>query len=139
MIKLKAQNLKRKTEFKILKLFSFTLLFYLLTFTFLASPVYADVKIGEKFGFGDIPSLGEATSRIVTPIFSIAAAAVIIFFLFGAFKWLKSGGNKEEIAGARQIITHTIAGFILLIFAFLILQFLLSSLFGIKDFQLFKT
>lgn len=139
MIKLKAKNLKCKTAVKNVKVLSFTLWLYVLTFTLYAPPVYADVKIGEKFGFGGLASLGEVTSRIVTPIFSIAAAAVIIFFLWGAFKWLKSGGNKEEIAGARQIITHTIAGFILLIFAFLILQFLLSSLFGIKDFQLFKT
>lgn len=90
------------------------------------------VNIGEKFGFGNISSFGEVTSQLVTPIFSIAAAAVIILFLWGAFKWLKSGGNKEEIAAARQIITHTIIGFVLLIFAFLILQFLMSSLFGVN-------
>lgn len=111
---------------------------YVLTFALYASPVYAEVNIGKEFGFGDITSLGETTSRIVTPIFSIAAAAVIIFFLWGAFKWLKSGGNKEEIAGARQVITHTIVGFILLIFAFLILQFLLSSLFGITGLQIIQ-
>ncbi len=96
------------------------------------------VNIGEKFGFGDIASLGEATSKIVTPIFSVAAAAVVIFFLFGAFKYLISGGNKEKIAGARDIIIHSIVGFIILMFAFLILQFLLSSLFGMTGFQIFK-
>lgn len=82
------------------------------------------VNIGEKFGFGNITSFGDAVSKLVTPIFSIAAAAVIIFFLWGAFKWLKSGGNKEEIAAARQIIIHTIIGFIILMFAFFIMQFI---------------
>ena len=95
------------------------------------------VNIGEKFGFGDIISLGQATSRLVMPVLSIATAAVVIYFLLGAFKFLTSGGNKEETSSARQMITHAIIGFVILMFAFLILQFLLSSLFGITGFRLF--
>lgn len=71
-------------------------------------------------------------------MFSIATALVTIYFLWGAFKYLVSAGNKEETAGARDMITHAIIGFIILIFAFLILQFLLSSLFGISDYQIIK-
>lgn len=103
------------------------------------SPVYAKVEIGKIFGFGDIKSLGDATSRLVVPGFSLAAVAVVIYFLMGAFKFLTSGGNKEEVAAARAMITHAIIGFIILMFAFLILQFLLSALFGITGFQLFKS
>ncbi|MBI2019653.1 hypothetical protein HYS95_03235 [Candidatus Daviesbacteria bacterium] len=93
--------------------------------------------IGSCFGFGGITSLGEAVSRLVVPGFSIAAVAVVIYFLLGAFKFLTSGGNKETIAEGRNMITHAIIGFIILMFAFLILQFLLSSLFGITGFRLF--
>ncbi len=99
----------------------------------------AQVDIGEKFGFGGVTSLGKITGDLVPSIFSIAAALVIIYFLWGAFNYLKSGGNKEEVAAAQQMITHAIIGFIILIFAFLILQFLLSALFGITTFQLFQT
>lgn len=98
------------------------------------------VKIGDWFGFGDIKSLGEGTQRLVAPIFSVAAVLVIIYFLFGAFKYLKAGGNKEEMEGARGMIQHAIAGFIILMFAFLILQFLLSSLFKVDStFQIIGT
>ncbi len=55
----------------------------------------------------------------------------------GAFKYLRSGGEKEEVQGARQMITHSIIGFIILIFAFFILQFLLSTLFGVTGFRIF--
>lgn len=105
-----------------------------------ARPPGADtgIDIGEKFGFGDLGSLGQATNQLITPAFSIAAVLVIIYFLLGAFKYLKSGGDKEEVAGARQMITHAIVGFLILMFAFLILQFLLSSLFGITGFLLFQ-
>ena len=120
--------------------FSLTTCYLLLT-----TPTYAadcvtpeGVKIGNCFGFGNITSLGQATSSLVMPIFSLAAVAVIIYFLFGALKYLKAGGNKEEVAGARQTMIHSIVGFIILMFAFLILQFLLSSLFKVTDYQLIK-
>ncbi|MBI2020448.1 hypothetical protein HYS94_03415 [Candidatus Daviesbacteria bacterium] len=67
----------------------------------------------------------------------MAAVLVVLYFLFGAFKYLRAGGNKEEVEGARQMIEHAIFGFILLMFAFLILQFLLSFLFGVTNFRLF--
>ena len=98
----------------------------------------AQVDIGTKFGFGGITSFGQITSDLVTPMFSIAAALVIIYFLWGAFKFLISGANKEEVTEARQMITHAIIGFIILIFAFFVLQFLLYSLFKITDYQIIK-
>lgn len=124
-------------------------LFFILYSLFTVAPAYAanpcpapsgggtGFQIGPCFGFGGITSLGDAVSRLVTPAFSVAAAAVIIYFLMGALKFLMSGGNKEEVAAGRNMITHAIIGFIILIFAFLILQFLLSSLFGITGFRLF--
>lgn len=82
------------------------------------------------FGFGNLNSLGEATSNLVNPMFAIAAFVVIFYFLLGAFKYLKAGGNKEEVEGGRQMITHAIVGFIILIFTFFMLQFVLTGLFG---------
>lgn len=96
-------------------------------------------QIGGCFGFGEITSLGQAVNRLVPTIFSIAAVAMVIYFLLGAFKILGSGGNKEDVAAGRQMITHAIIGFIILIFAFLIIQFFLSSLFGITEFRLFQS
>ena len=97
------------------------------------------VDIGSKFGFGNIKTLGEVTSRLVTPAFSIAAVVVILYFLFGAFRYLRAGGNKEEMAGARQMITHAIIGFIILMFTFLVLQFLLFRLFDTTELKIIET
>lgn len=112
--------------------------FYILHSTFYITPVHAAVNIGEFFGYGGncpsnepnaICSLGQGTSKLVMPFFSLAAVIVVIYFLVGAYKYLTSGGNKEEVEGARNMITHAIIGFILLMFAFLVLQFLMTSLF----------
>lgn len=86
--------------------------------------IAAKVDIGKEFGFGYLQSLGEGLSRLIDPMFSVAAFLVILYFLLGAFKYLRAGGNKEEVEGARQMITHAIAGFIILMFAFFILQFI---------------
>lgn len=98
---------------------------------------YAQVDIGKNFGFGDIKSLGEATSRLMPAFFSIASFLVIIYFLAGAFKYLRAGGNKEEVEGGRQMIVHAIIGFMLLMLSFLVLQFMLSSLFEATGLQIF--
>ena len=97
----------------------------------------AQVDLGQKFGFGNIKSLGEGTSKIVTPAFSVAAAIVVILFLIGAFKYIISGGNKEQLAAARDMIAQSLIGFIILMFIFFILPFLLFSLFGITTFRIF--
>jgi len=128
------------------KFIVYSLSFIVLTLYYVpyTSPTYAacvepgGVKIGDCFGFGGIPSLGKVTGDLMTPMFSIATALVTIYFLWGAFKFLISGANKEEVAEARQMITHAIIGFIILMFAFFILQFLLNRLFDITDYQIIK-
>ena len=93
---------------------------------------YAAVDIKKEYAFGDIESLGQGTSRLVLPTFSIATTAVVIYFLIGAFKYLISAGNKDQTASARAMITHAIIGFVLLMLAFFVIPFVLSNLFGIQ-------
>lgn len=98
------------------------------------------VPIGDCFGFSgaEFSSLGSITTKLVPLIFSLASAIVIIYFLWGAFNYLKSGGSKEELQKAREMIIHSIFGFLILMFAFFMLQFLLKQLFGIQgDFYIF--
>lgn len=113
-----------------------------LTFVFLYPvplslyPASASFDIGTEFGFGDIKSLGQATSRLVTPVFSIAAGLVVLYFVFGVFDYISSGGSKEGVEKAQKKITQSIVGFIILMFAFLTLQFLLYSLLRIENLKI---
>ena len=97
----------------------------------------ASVNISQQYAFGDLGSLGEGISRLTTPAFSIAAALVVFYFIFGAFKYLASGGNKEELAKAQQMITHAIIGFVLFMLLFLIVELLFGRLLG-ANIQLIK-
>lgn len=101
---------------------------------------YAAVDIGEQFGLATekTQNLGSGLGLLVKPAFSIAGLALVIYFLIGAFKWVSSGGDKEAVSGARKMITHAIVGFVLLMLAFMIFQFILSNLFGITNLRLIQ-
>ncbi|QQG43765.1 MAG: hypothetical protein HYW45_01950 [Candidatus Daviesbacteria bacterium] len=98
----------------------------------------AEVKLKDEFAFGEISSLGQGVDRLVAPTFSIAAGLVVFYFIFGAFKFLTAGSDKEALNSGRGMMTHAMIGFIILMMAFLILQFVLSALFDIPNFQIIK-
>ncbi len=95
------------------------------------------VDISKEYAFGDLKTLGQGLDRLVIPAFSVAAMAVVFYFIIGAFKYISSGGEKEELAKARGMITHSIIGFILLMALFLVVEFLFGKLFG-TDIQFIK-
>lgn len=90
------------------------------------------VPIGSAFGFGNLQSLGQTTSQLVNPAFEIAAALVTLYLIFGAFKYLTSGGEKEAVDDARKMMTYAFVGFLILMFAFLALKYLLYALFNVQ-------
>lgn len=90
----------------------------------------AQVNIGDQYAFGKVKSLGEGVGLLVNPAFSIATTLVVIYFLVGAFKLMTASGEKEAVGSAQKMITHAIIGFVLLMFSFLIFQFLVGNLFG---------
>lgn len=97
----------------------------------------AQVDISKEFGFGNIGSLGEGTNRLIGPIFSLATFLVILYFLLGGLKYIRAGGSKEEVEAAKQMIIHAIIGFMLLMFAFFVLQFL-PQFFNLAGLDIFK-
>ncbi|MCL5784438.1 MAG: hypothetical protein M1142_03735 [Patescibacteria group bacterium] len=96
-----------------------------------ATGLNQQVSLKDQFAFGKFNSLGEILSGLIGPAFSIAAVAVVFYFLIGAFKYLTSGGDKNAVASARDMITHSIIGFLLLMMLFLIMQFI-PQIFGFK-------
>ena len=113
---------------KVIIVFLLSTIYYLLSTT----PIFAAVDISKEYAFGDLKNLGQGLYRLVLPAFGIAAAGVIFYFIFGAFKYISSGGDKEEVAKARGMITHGLIGFILLMSLFLVINFLFARLFGTR-------
>lgn len=84
------------------------------------------LDLGQEYGYGQIQNIGQATSSLVGPAFMIATVAVVIYFLIGATRFIFSGGDDTKIKAAREMITHAIIGFVLLMLTFLFTQFIFA-------------
>lgn len=96
----------------------------------LIQPVYA-ADLTSQYAFGGIRTLSQGVGLLMGPAFTIATIAVFFYFVIGAFRWLMSGGDKNAIQGAQNMITHAIIGFVILMMIFVIVQFVFQ-VFGIK-------
>jgi len=63
-------------------------------------------------------------SNIVTVILYFAAVVLFVMFLIGGFNYLTSGGNPKKAEAAKNTLTYSIGGMIVLVLAFLILRFI---------------
>lgn len=102
-------------------------------------PAYAQLQPTKDIGGEFDLSYGDAAQLIktLTPImFSIITIMIAFYFIIGAIELITSQGDKAHIVSARAKIYHSIIGFILLIFVFLIMQYLPKAL-GLTGFTLF--
>lgn len=91
----------------------------------------ATVPLSNEYAFGNLTSLGGGLSFLVPTVFLLATAAVTIYLLYAGFKFLTSGGDKESLASARAMITHSVIAFLMLILLFLVLKYI-PEFFGIQ-------
>jgi amino acid transporter len=67
---------------------------------------------------------------LIRVIFIIATLAVLIYLIYGGFKWVTSGGDKTKTEEARNTITAAIIGLALIALSFVIVT-LLEAFLGI--------
>jgi hypothetical protein len=103
-------------------------------FTLLAQ-ARTGVDLSGEYKFGGVNSLAEGLGYLIGPMFEIAGIAVVIYFLYGAIKFLFSGGDKEGIKSGKDMIVHGIIGLFLLVMMFLVLQYI-PSYFGLTGFKI---
>lgn len=65
--------------------------------------------------------------------FVIAAIAVLIYLLWGAFEWITSGGDSDNIAKAQARMTNAVIGLILVIVAFSIFNLVAVDIVGFVE------
>lgn len=80
-----------------------------------AYAVSQTVKVDETaLGF-EIPSFADILTFIIRAFFVVAGVFALLYLLLGAFAWITSGGNKENVEKARDKIQAAIVGVILII------------------------
>ena len=72
-----------------------------------------------------VTTTSELIASALQIVFIAAALAVLIYLVWGAFKWITSGGDKDAIGKARGTIVNALIGL-----AILALAFFITVLFG---------
>ena len=72
-----------------------------------------------------LPTVIGKVVKIVISFLGLIAAVIIII---GGFQWMTSGGNEEKIAGAKKLMINGLIGMVLVILAYAIASFVISSL-----------
>lgn len=75
------------------------------------------------FQAGSLPGI---IGALVTFIFIVAVVIALFYLLFGAVRWIFSGGDKGAIDSARGTIVAAIVGLIILFLTFLLINVLLA-------------
>lgn len=68
-------------------------------------------------------------------VFFGAGIALLIYLFWGAFDWVSSGGEKENLEKARNKLTHAITGIFMLVIALTLFAVITGNILGIVDFS----
>ncbi len=83
-----------------------------------------------------ISDLEQVFGSVVGIALSAVGIVVLVMLIVGGFKFLSAGGDKEATQKAGQTITYAVGGLILVLSAWIILNFL-GKFLGV-DFSTFK-
>jgi hypothetical protein len=96
----------------------------------IASPAVAAVDWGMSYtniglGSEDVRTVAVNVIRTLLGLLGILA---LIIILIGGFRWMTSGGNEENVEGAKKTIGAGIIGLIIIFFAYAIVMFVFNVL-----------
>lgn len=77
-----------------------------------------------------IPRFDEILTFIIRIFFVAAGLAALLYLLIGAFKWITSGGSKENVDKARDQIQAAVVGLILIVIVLAIVVLFEQVIFG---------
>jgi Na+-driven multidrug efflux pump len=75
---------------------------------------------------------GIIIGNIINFVFVVAVVLALGFLVYAGIRWITSGGDKEGVASARNMIIAAIVGLLIIVLSYFILNFVLQFLTGQK-------
>ncbi len=96
-----------------------------------AQPLEAEDILNSNFG--DTTGLGQADlqdtiGQLIRVALGFLGVIAVVIILYGGFKWMVAGGNDEKVAEAKRLIIAGIIGLAIILSAYAIASFVISSL-----------
>lgn len=83
------------------------------------------IKAGDK-------TIPQIVTFIVAIVSAVAILATLVYLVWGAIKWITSGGDKTKVEAARGQIVAAIIGFVIVVLSFIILN-VVATLLGLGN------
>lgn len=73
------------------------------------------VPIGRNAPWGGVHTLGGAVEIILYIGLAVVGFIAVVFVILGGYKYMTSGGNEEQLKGAKKTITDALIGVVLVL------------------------
>jgi len=124
-----------------MKFIKYFLIFILAMFTLapaaMAAPVTPDYlfggdatniqKLSEQSGLG-LQDPRETVAKVINIILGFLGIIAVVLILFGGFMWMTAAGSEEKIGTAKKIMSAGVIGLVIVLAAFGIARFVISSM-----------
>jgi len=85
-------------------------------------------EVGTQAGIGAQASLPQLVGRLINVALGFIGIVLLVLLLLAGFNWMTAGGDTEKVKKAQQQIKNAIIGLIVIVAAFAISSFVLTSL-----------
>lgn len=117
-----------------MKKFVSVLFLVLFGFSVVSAPVLAQpddplgLSFGQQTGLPDT-DIRISIANIIRTLLGLLGLIAVILILYAGFTWMTSGGNDEKISQARKTLISAVIGLAIILSAYAITNFVVSSLY----------
>lgn len=97
--------------------------FFLIPNAVLAAP--AKITLPNPLGTTNILDLG---ARLIQAGLGIAGSLALLFFIYGGFLWLTSGGSPDKIKKGRDVFLWSVVGLVIIFSSYIMVDFVIKAI-----------
>ncbi len=90
-------------------------------------------NVAQSANVGQQQELPVIVGRIINVILGFLGIILLVLVLYAGFLWMTAGGNEDQVKKAKQYITNSVIGLIVIVAAFAISYFVLNSLINVTQ------
>ncbi|MFZ2804679.1 MAG: hypothetical protein WA001_05695 [Patescibacteria group bacterium] len=79
-------------------------------------------------GYGNPIPLPQLIGSLIGVALTLLGVLLLCYLLYGGFTWMTAGGDESKVKKARALITNAIIGLVIVVAAYSIASFILTSL-----------
>lgn len=80
---------------------------------------------------GNVQDPRQVATNIVKYFMTFLGIIAVVIILLGGFKWMTAAGNEDKVAEAKKLLVAGIIGLIIILAAYLIVNFVVATASGI--------